>query len=289
MTERLKNKRSLLKRVVFTLILIVLTLALMEGGLRMAGIGESVIYEASEAYGYRPEPSQHFRTLGYPVLINEHGFRGTVTNSSLMFVGDSITYGCAFVKDEETFAHRLEGLNAGVNGWGIPNIEAYLKHTDLEGIEHVIWVIPSCDIFRPFTTLRDGLISTNRRIIFRLTYLYRFIRYAIITKQPELRHPEHFEANREAVLDTASYLENEGIQLTVVFLPYRNEAKGEEVREGPYIERMKKALDQRNISYIATMPPEPVDPLYHDIGHLTAEGHAWLADVIKTQALNNDE
>jgi hypothetical protein len=52
---------------------------------------------------------------------------------------------------------------------------------------------------------------------------------------------------------------------------------------------MKKALDQRNISYIATMPPEPVDPLYHDIGHLTAEGHAWLADVIKTQALNNDE
>ncbi len=267
----------MVKKLVMGLILALIPFLLLELGLRILGIGGSVLYEEHPEYGYRPAPDQTFSTLGKPIRINDRGYRGPVDDSPILCIGDSVTYGTAAVADDETFPARLGALNAGVNGWGIPNVAAYLQHAPLDGIETVVWLIPSCDVLRPFMTLRDGLISTNRRMLFRTEYLFRFIWYGHIMPEPSPNPFDQFEPNLAAVKATAGHLDERDIRLLLVFLPYREEAMGETVRETPYVQKMIEACRDAGLNPIVLQPDGDPAALYRDSAHLTPEGNRWLA------------
>ncbi|MEM7396867.1 MAG: hypothetical protein AAF492_31450, partial [Verrucomicrobiota bacterium] len=172
------------RKIIFAVILVLLPFVLLELGMRWLGFGGAVVYKEHPTCGYRPIPNQRFETFGRPIRILNTGFRGPVQFSRLLCIGDSVTYGTARVGDFETFPALLNAMNAGVNGWGLQNVAAYVKDELPGGIRTVVWVIPTTDILRPFGKLRGGLIATNRPIRLRLEYLFRFLWYGYIATPP---------------------------------------------------------------------------------------------------------
>jgi len=272
---------SAMRRIVMGLVLLLIPFALLEAGLRVMGIGGSIIYVEDPACGYRPKPSQHFSTMGFPITILENGHRGPPATSGVIFVGDSVTYGTAYVRDEETFPALLGGANAGVNGWGPPNIERFLATTQLAEYTQVVWTLPSCDVLRPFTTLRAGLISTNRRMWLRMEYLFRFLWYGLIVAQPDILDPAQFDVNVECISRAAASLNQRGIGLLIVHLPYEKEVRGERALETPYVEKLKSRLVDQNIPYVTATPTGDLKTIYRDTVHMTAAGNRWLAEEIR--------
>ena len=262
--------------------LLLLPFVVLELALRAFGIGGSVIYEENPAYGYRPKPCQRFSTLGTPITILSNGFRGPVESSDTLYVGDSVTYGTAYIPDAETFPALLGGVNGGVNGWGLQNVARFLASEDSSGFKRVVWVIPSCDVLRPFTTLREGLISTNRRMWLRLEYLFRFLWYGLLHVQPAPDIVEEFEPNVEAVLKTHDVLNARNTELVLVFLPSREEAAGEQTLQAPYAAELAARAVRHGIRSLHVSPPAgDVARFYRDTAHLTVEGNRWLADFIR--------
>jgi hypothetical protein len=271
-----------MSRIIKLTTLVLLPFVLLEAGLRIAGIGGSIVYEENPVYGYRPAPSQRFSTLGRTVTIDANGFRGPVSESSILCVGDSVTYGCAFVEDRETFAAHLGAVNAGVNGWGIQNVARFLQAWDLQPYDQVIWTIPTADFLRPFTTLQKGLISTTRPMFLRLEYLFRFFWYAFLKQQEDLRSPGHLEPNLLAMKTTATLLADAEVRLALVFFPFEDELTGQTVMESPYRERVLEAARQTNARIVLPAPPLNQE-LYRDSVHLSPAGHAWMADELRSR------
>lgn len=274
--------RSRLKRMVMAGLLALAPPAVLELALRAAGIGDSIVYKEDPRWGYRPAPSQRFSTLGKPVEILDNGCRGPVRTSDLMCVGDSVTYGTAAIGDSETFPAQLGAINAGVNGWGIPNVAAWLQHEPPAGQKTVVWTIPSCDALRPFTTLRKGLIGTNRPMLLRIEYLLRFVWFGMIRTQPDITDPVQYEPNFAAVLDTSRRLRERGVGLLLVFLPSKEEAMGRVASQTPFFRRMIEECRAAGLNVAEADPGPASEQYYRDSAHLTPDGNRWLAGVIRS-------
>lgn len=270
-----------LKRWALRLLLALTPWVALEIALRLAGIGEGIVYEEHPAYGYRPAPGQKFRTLGHPVTILPTGYRGPVVSSRTLVVGDSVVYGTAVLRDEETIPALLGAVNGGVNGWGPQNIAAYLREADLSAFRRVVWILPTCDILRPFMSLRSGLISTNRRMALRLEYLFRFLWYGKLRPQPSPRDPREFERNVAAVLEASQALRGQHISLLLALLPSREEALGETVPETAFLEPLLSRLQAGGVRTHLLRPTGPIARLYRDTAHLTAEGCRWVAQELR--------
>ncbi len=253
---------------------------LLELCLRVMGIGGGVVYLEDPDVGYRAAPNQRFSTMGFPITILDSGFRAPAPTRHLLFVGDSVTYGTAYIKDEDTFAALLGGANAGVNGWGLQNVAAALRTWELDSVDTVVWTIPSCDSLRSFMTLRGGLISTNRRMFLRLEYIFRFIWYGYLFPSQNTPDPAQYAKNEQALLDTAARLEEKGKSLLVVFLPYREEVQGTDMPETPYFNQLKDKAREANLWMVEANPTGAVETIFRDSAHLTPAGNQWLAGVI---------
>lgn len=264
-------------------ILLLIPLFLLELALRAAGIGGSIIYEEHPAYGYRPRPNQRFSTMGHPIQILENGFRAPRGTNGWLVVGDSVAYGTAYVRDEETVAAFLGADNAGVNGWGPLNIARFLEQTDCTPYRAVIWIFPSCDVMRPFMTLRAGLISTNRRMWFRTEYLIRFLWYGHIRPTVQPDDPAAVAGNWEAVQETYRQLSARGCRLLLVFLPAREECAGGETADTPHFRKLIQLVEKAGLDFMIAQPSGDCASLYRDTAHLTADGNRWLAGVITTE------
>jgi hypothetical protein len=263
------------------LLVALIPLVFLEVALRLMGIGGSIVYLEDAQCGYLPAPDQRFSTMGHPIRILPNGYRGPVETSDTLFVGDSVTYGTAYVRDEDTFPALLGAYNGGVNGWGIRNVEGFLASRPLEGIRRVVLVIPSCDVLRPYMTLRAGLISTTRPMVFRLEYLLRFIWYGFIKTQPAPTDPNAYDANLAAVKSISTNLASRGIAFDIVVLPYREEALGQTMPDTPHVRRMVEEMRAAGLAVHDLMPTNDPASLYRDTAHLTAEGNRWVAEQLK--------
>jgi lysophospholipase L1-like esterase len=72
----------------------------------------------------------------------------------LLFLGDSVTWGGSYVDDDALFAavsaralaasgHRVEWLDAGVNGWGPQNILGFVEETG--GLDGSVWIVTALE------------------------------------------------------------------------------------------------------------------------------------------------
>lgn len=271
------------KRGVARLLMALFPLVLLEVALRVAGIGGSIVYVEHPDYGYRPAPHQRFSTMGHRIEILENGFRAPRGTNQLLVVGDSVAYGTAYIRDDETFAAYLGADNGGVNGWGLQNVGKLLEELDCSAYRAIIWVIPSCDVMRPFTTLRAGLISTNRRMWFRTEYLLRFLWYGHLRAVPAANDPSVVPKNWQAVRDAQARLAERGCRLLPVFLPSRDEAAGRETADTPHFQWMLGEADAAGLQPFLAMPGAGSDEFFRDAVHLTTEGNRWLASVIAAE------
>lgn len=138
-------------------------LGIGEIGLRVLGLGDPILYDNRDAYGYRPLPSQTRRRLrGARVHVNALGVRGPDVPAMpapdtlrLLFLGDSVSWGGSYIDDDDLFAavaartiaatpagrfRAVEPLDAGVNAWGPENILGLLD-TEPSGFGSQVWVL----------------------------------------------------------------------------------------------------------------------------------------------------
>ena len=268
---------------------LVVPIALFEVGLRVLGIGQAIAYQPDPVCGYRPVPLQRFSTTGHPIRILASGFRGPVERSETLFVGDSVTYGTAGVRDEETFPALLGGVNAGTNGWGPQNVDAFLHEIDLAPYRRVVWVLPSTDVLRPFGYMKNdvvfaaGFLGSSRPIHWRVEYLLRFVWDGVIDpRKNAYPSPEQFAKNVDAIADAYAFLHAKQIDLLLAFLPYREEALGQTLPETPFVEHMRETLRERGVPFTVLSPPAATaHALYRDTTHLDAAGDRWIAGELR--------
>ena len=271
-----------IKRGVMLAVLAALPVMALEITLRLLGIGGSLIYEESAECGYRLKPSQRFSTLGHPVAIDDRGFRGPIATSETWCVGCSVTYGGSFVRDTETFAAHLGAVNTGVPGWGIQNMARLVRTLPVGEIRHVVWTIPTGDAVRPFTKLKGHLISTNRRMWFRIEYLLRYVWYKNFNKNKGYPSTQKaYELNMAALEGAWHYLRSNDIDVCVAFLPNQREALGQRIAQTPFREMMQARVAELGIPYCVVDAGTNAPRMFQDGNHLSPEGHEWFAMEIK--------
>lgn len=150
------------------------------------GFGRQVIYDNNPHYGYRPQPYQTFNGFyGKKIKINNLGLRcnedwDATRENKILFLGDSVTYGGAYITNDELFSTRavatlpLKSGNGGVNAWGVENIHGLLVKQQFLPAGIYVTTLIEDDFYRGVTRIQ-GLPFWNRKpgpaIVDALTYL----------------------------------------------------------------------------------------------------------------------
>jgi hypothetical protein len=222
--------------------------------------------------------------MGTPIEILADGFRGPPARTNMLFVGDSVTYGTAYVKDADTFPALVGGANGGVNGWGPaecgpPSWRPGRRRLPDRHLDH--------PHLRRAASLHDPAQRPDQHQPAHAGSAWstcvRFIWYGHIRTQPAPNDPATFEANQAAVLDLGGRgCGSRAVGWSLVFLPYRDEALGQVLPETEPAQRLREAADRGGHWRCWWPSPAPDAPgYYRDPAHLTPAGNRWLAGVIR--------
>jgi hypothetical protein len=293
-----------------TLILLglLLSLALLEFGLRLLGLGSPLIYHESLLYGYALRPNQkETRQRNAIVTINEKGLRSIkpwAGKIKILFLGDSVTYGGSYIDDRDTFAERTcellnQGIgrqditcgNAGTNAYGVRNVIGRLKFGGLSDSDVVVVTLISADFYRGFTSLRGlpfftrplsgPLQATMELFAFELDVLRSRVRFG-----PTVIKKEGVDWNIElnlAISELKKVLEertSEGKTVLLVWSPSKQWVEGikESSEAAPRV--MLERLGFPFIDMTDYIHAENIKEIYYDSGHLEKTGHLVYATKI---------
>jgi hypothetical protein len=145
------------------------------------------VYDHDPDFGYVAKPDQWPSPRGIVFRINRAGLRGADFSPSkepgtlrIAFIGDSVTFGGGIVPDTKTFVslsaarlseisgRKLDTVNISAPGWGLMNMERYIKRHRVYGADLAVWVLPREDFYRPMSWA-EGM--PYRKPAFRLTFL----------------------------------------------------------------------------------------------------------------------
>ena len=177
------------------------------------GLGDPILYAPDELVGYRLKPNQSVSRNNIEILTDHEGFRVSAlrptdiqsSTTSIVFVGDSVTYGGSYIQTEKTFPSLLCKewnyelcLNGAVNSWGLGNMTRLITHLDLytksKPLMIVVTVLPG-DELRNIRSLSDTPFWQHRplwppavREVLRFI-LWRYIQKAILGKTSNPSYP----------------------------------------------------------------------------------------------------
>lgn len=289
------------------LIVAVLTIALLEALLRILGVTSLILYEADSACGYRIQPNQDVRLRGNTIAINQWGVRDPrpftsppASGERILVLGDSVTWGGVYVKQEELFTSVLESkhrgvevVNAGVNGYSAAQMAAmYEAHlTGLEPDSVILFAIPR-DFTRPplvtltgnsaaFPTKRPALAVPVAAGLLRHFAFNRFQwdwlrpKPATMANDPRLSEADCLRENIEAVTRLKLSLEPSA-NLVVALFPTAVEPEG-----SPALSSVRDALSGASVAFINLGEKIKLSPgLFLDGVHLTVEGHRAVGEAL---------
>ena len=288
-------------------IVALLTLAVLEVLLRIVGVTSLILYEADHACGYRVQPSQTVQLRGNTIAINQWGVRDprplTSPPSSggrILVLGDSVTWGGVYVKQEELFTSVLESrlsgaevVNAGVNGYSVAQMAAlYESHLKAMEPDSVILFAISRDFTRPpivtltgnsaaFPTERPALALPVAAGLLRHLAYNRFQwdwlrpRPATAPANPGLSETECLRENVAAVKHLKESLEPKE-NLVVVLLPTALEPEG-----SPALRSVQDALLGAGVTFVNMGEKVVASPgLFFDGVHLSVEGHRAVGEAL---------
>ncbi|MCA9538674.1 MAG: SGNH/GDSL hydrolase family protein [Myxococcales bacterium] len=278
-------------------------LALAEGGLRLAGYGDPVLYLDDVQVGYLPAPHQSVRRLGGTISINNAGMRAPpfgprpAGGLRILMLGDSTLYGGSYIDQPDLYARRLhralqarigrpiEVLNMGVNGWGPFHELGYVATRGTFDAQLVLVALPLGDVFRPLSRLSmtpylpasspPSLALTE--VAWHLTWRFREMAFG----PPSFEEREaRGAAGLEAYAELARRLRATGAEVRFVVLPGRRSAIGEpDVPADGLYDRLADAIAPTPADYPVIEFQRAANPagLYHDAVHLSRAGHAFYA------------
>ena len=288
-------------------VIALLTLAMLEGLLRIVGVASLVLYEADPQCGYRLQPRQSVRLRGNTISINSWGVRDARPLLSLppsgrriLVLGDSVTWGGVYVNQEELFTSVLEAklvdtevVNAGVNGYSVAQMAA-LYDTRLRQLQPttvVLFAIPR-DFTRPplvfltgdsvaFPTERPALALPVAAGLFR-QFAYDRFRWEWLRPQPATLPPSPQPSAESSLQDNVNAVEElrtslgQSARLLVVLFPTPVEPAG-----SPALASVEQALSERGVEHVNLGDKTKLSPdCFLDGVHLTAEGHRRVGEAL---------
>ena len=161
-------------KLVLVLGAMIISLGSVEVALRFLGWGEVVLFTPSKVWGFLMTPGKEVSVYGHPLSINSLGFRGPeiqdpkpLGTKRIVFIGDSVTYGGARIKEEQLFCRivaslgrgdgwNVEVINLSAPGWSPRNWWAYIKKHGLYEADIVVLVLPETDLARQFATMSNA-------------------------------------------------------------------------------------------------------------------------------------
>ena len=146
---KLPDLRRLLQNLALSAVSLLLCFTMLEVVLRFCGYGKVEIYEPDAVLYWKLKPSQNCYTKvdRKPVHINSLGTRGPEFAPAkpphtfrILCLGDSRTFGWGLsepetycgvlqrlLQDHASAGTKVEVINAGVNAWSYPQMQAYLR------------------------------------------------------------------------------------------------------------------------------------------------------------------
>ncbi len=289
------------RSVLFVLCASLISLVGAEGFLRAFDLADPPAFESNPQYGYLMRPNQSVSTRGNRFRINQSGLRGRdfiIPKPNgvfrLVFLGDSITYGGGEIPDQDLFVNRIasdlastenrriETINLSAPGWGIQNMVAFVTTKGLFGPDFVIWVISSSDFRRPETSLEENGFPEQKpwsRLWYVIVTVLRIARFSLGAPNHLHKEPATLEQNLRALHSTLWQMRQQNIPCGVVVVPAARESPG-------YIgdlNRFRSVSESLSVPFLETGPAlkqHPSDRMFLDGYHLSARGHAAVADAI---------
>lgn len=212
-------KKALATRIGLAAGTFLLLVAMLEGGLSLAGYGNLERYSPDPDLYWKLTPNQNVVTkVGKkPVRINSHGTRGREFETlkpagtfRVLCLGDSRTFGWGLAEDE-TYAGRLEVLlrraapagsridviNAGVNAWSYPQMLIYLKRYGLDYSPDVV-ILDGANLW---TTFGEDQSEAFRRSFRRKLIAKNLVRRSAIYHYfVEVRLKSYYEKYRKKLV-----------------------------------------------------------------------------------------
>jgi lysophospholipase L1-like esterase len=283
-------------------------LALEWGANAFFGLGNVVLYDTHPLYGYRPRPNQQVsRNHNIVVHINNLGLRAendwdaAEPHNKILFLGDSVTYGGSYIANTQLFSHlvtktlprstveRVAG-NAGVNGWGVSNVYAFIKTARFLPANIYISVFPEGDFYRGINRI-GGQPFWTVSPRYALEELFHYGIYQLqLRKNPPTEHytenhPGSVTIVENAVQDLKAldhYLKSQGKTHLIYITPSRDQVI-EHAKKDPIVESLLAQYDIQ-VHYISDRLPaastQEKESWFHDPIHLSSIGHQIWANVI---------
>lgn len=266
------------------------------------GLGNVVLYDTHPLYGYRPRPHQHVSRNGTHVIhINNLGLRAQddwnvdEPRRRIIFLGDSVTYGGSYVSNEQLFSHLVGNLfpgwqvgNAGVNGWGVSNVAAFVRETRFLSAEIYVSVFPEGDFYRGINRIGGQPFWT----VPPRSSLEELLQYGIYQLHLKKMPPTPLSPASEMTLVATSamrdlhaldqFLKQHGKQHYIYITPSRDQV----LAHAPRDENIAALFVQYALHpvYLSERLPNTTNAekstWYHDAIHLSVEGHYMWATII---------
>lgn len=278
---------------------LLLILGLAEGGLRLFGYGDPLLYVNDPVVGYYPAANQQVSRRGNRIMTNAHGMRSPdfampkpAGTQRILLLGDSTLYGGAYIDQDRIYANRLsallstperpvEVLNMGVNGWGPQHETAWVKRFGHFDADLAIITLPYGDVFRPLTGLTTKPYLTQAPT-FALQEVAHHLMWRLRSTAVGKPSAEHRQAQGEAGVVAygalANHLRLKGIPVMIEVLPSRTaglDAPGE--KEQRWVTLLQYQLGSYPFGYPKGLFKPDGAAAYHDWVHLAEPGHARYA------------
>ncbi|MBS0289714.1 MAG: hypothetical protein JSS07_06735 [Proteobacteria bacterium] len=299
-------KKSLFERypkvtltMISALLLIVTFFILNKLAGSLFGLGKVIVYEASPIFGYRPLPNQHVARHPHQVvktnnlgLRANHDWEMTDFHHKILFLGDSVTYGGSYISNEKLFSQlvvnyfpQYHSANAGVNGWGVNNVHAFIKEMAFLPAQVYVSVFPEGDFYRGLNRI-GGQPYWTRKPTYPLEEFYQFIIYQLNLKKTPTTH--FVSANDKSKVvnialrnlkDLDTFLKQNDRDHLIFITPTRSQLLGFEKKD----DIIKNGLIKYGLKaiYIQDILPKlsksDIEKIYHDEIHLSEIGHQQWA------------
>lgn len=290
-----------------TIVVILGLLILIEGSLRLLGLGQRLLYLGDPEIGYLLAPNQQIRRFGKTIVINQYSMRSDSIEKArpdhqlrIFLLGDSIANGAWWTDQSQTISalmtqgltsvlqQEVTVLNASANSWGPRNQLAYLKRFGTFEAQIIVLLMNTDDFFATAPT--DLPVGRDRAYPDRqpssaLGELWErfFVRSQPIPMAAEKGDRVGF--NLEALTQMRAIARENQAHFLVALTPLKREVETQpRDYEEKARERLKQWANTQDVPLIDLLPlfkknPEP-DQLYRDHIHLSPLGNQLVSEQI---------
>jgi hypothetical protein len=309
MTVFERHPKSTLASIVLILALLAL-IGLEWSAKHFFGLGKVVIYEAHPLYGYRPVPNQTVaRQHNVEVKINNLGLRASSdwdknnTKDKILFLGDSVTYGGSYISNEALFSHlavqtfpQWQSGNAGVNGWGVSNLRAFIIDMEFLPADVYVTVLPEGDFYRGINRIGgQPFWTTAPRYALEELFHYGIYQLALKKSPPDFAYtqdPVQKTKVAESAVKDLKTLDNFLKAHDKIHLIYITPSRSQLLKGEPSDKIIQSLLEkyELKVDYLADRLPAASHhekaSWFHDNIHLSEAGHHQWANIIASDLSN---